>query len=310
MTQDETPGFASYQFPWTRCLEVRPRYPDSWYQRIYDYYQAKNGSWQLAHDVGAGPGLVAERLADTFEKVAVSEPNDEYFQVATKSLRNGKYPAEKYIMKASKAEESWLEDEAVDMACMNCVIHWTEPQRALEAMAKSLKPGGTIAVLTVSRPRIVEESPVAAIWESMWDTWYDPAQPLYQKEMGSPLVQRGLALLENWLDNIEFPEHLFRQVHRFHINGPSMACSATHPCGYLLKIGHNDVVAYLDEKEDWGNEVDVAWFRKLMTSYPKAHKMSEAEESKPMWRQLEEAMLAGQKVKIYWPVGLVLATRK
>lgn len=75
------------------------------------------------------------------------------------------------------------------------------------------------------------------------------------------------------------------------------------------KIGE-DVVVNVHEKDDWGNEVDVAWLRKLMVSYPKAHKMSESEFSRPLWEKLEAAMPKAELVKIYWPVGLVLATKR
>jgi hypothetical protein len=70
------------------------------------------------------------------------------------------------------------------------------------------------------------------------------------------------------------------------------------------------VVVYLDEEEIWGNEVDIAWLKKPMASYPKAHVMAESQDSKPLWDELEDTMPAGQNVRIYWPVGLVLATRR
>ena len=276
---------------------------------MYDYHRANGGSWSLAHDIGAGPGFVAERLADSFKKVAVSEPSEEYYLIAVESLQRGKYQSEKYIMSSTKAEESWLDDHTVDFACMNCMIHWTDPKCALAAVAKSIKPGGTLSVTTVTRPRIVNNEAASVAWEALWDSWYDPSSQAYQEQMGSPMVQRGLELLQNWLDNIEFPSSSFKDVQRFHINGSNMSCSQAHPGRTVSAMGEDDVMMQLHEEENWSNEVDVSWLKALMVTYPKAHKMSESESSQPLWRKLQEAVQGAEKLKIYWPLGMVLATK-
>lgn len=46
---------------WDNYLAARPKYQnDGFYERLFSYHDVHSGSYDLAHDVGTGPGQVSD----------------------------------------------------------------------------------------------------------------------------------------------------------------------------------------------------------------------------------------------------------
>jgi hypothetical protein len=78
--------FRQAGFDWDGYIKHRPTYPSSLYQRIYEHHYAQSGGWELAHDVGAGPGVVSQEVEKHFRNVVISDPNEDYINIATHRL--------------------------------------------------------------------------------------------------------------------------------------------------------------------------------------------------------------------------------
>lgn len=65
-------------------LAIRPkRTALGFYDQLYAYrHQHGTGSFELAHDLGCGPGKVAVDLGKSFTQVIVSDINAEHVEVA------------------------------------------------------------------------------------------------------------------------------------------------------------------------------------------------------------------------------------
>ena len=73
-------------FDWVKYITYRPVYSPSFYDRIWDYHRNHSNHWTLAHDVGTGPGNVAEVLRARFDSVVASDPSGFHTAVAQKRL--------------------------------------------------------------------------------------------------------------------------------------------------------------------------------------------------------------------------------
>ena len=61
--------------------------------------------------------------------------------------------------------------------------------------------------------------------------------------------------------------HALKKTKRLRIDGASMACRKTRPGECLSKIAEKDTVVNLDEKKDWGNEMDVEVDQKFISPW-------------------------------------------
>lgn len=67
-------GNVDRKFSWAKYLQHRPTYPTSFWSDLYDHHKnaRPDNQFNVAHDVGAGAGVMSEILAERFEKVIVS----------------------------------------------------------------------------------------------------------------------------------------------------------------------------------------------------------------------------------------------
>ncbi len=94
-------------------------------------------------DIGTGTGFVASGLAPHTEKVYGFDANPEMLEIARKNLAN----FSNVELKQSAGDQLPLPDESVDGAFANMYLHHApEPQKAIQEMARILKPGGALCI--------------------------------------------------------------------------------------------------------------------------------------------------------------------
>jgi ubiquinone/menaquinone biosynthesis C-methylase UbiE len=96
-------------------------------------------------DVGTGTGFVAAGIAPRVKRVVGIDNAPAMLEVAQENLRSlGASNVELVVGEATRLP---LEDESVDAAFANMVLHHAEdPAAMLREMARVVRPGGTVAI--------------------------------------------------------------------------------------------------------------------------------------------------------------------
>ena len=270
-------GFSIAGFSWDEYTKCRPVYTTSFYDRLYDYHGSKGGGWCSAHDVGAGPGVVSEELCKRFGTVIVSDPNAEYLHFAERRLRDVS-GGEKFKFDLHKAEDDWLAENTIDLVVLAESIHWTDADRSVEVAARSLKKGGTLALLLYYRPRIEGNDEADAVWDDLWDLSYDKMPRDHTGSLSDQLLKRMVEFNDSGLDMLSLSEeHFERGVRRTKLNVADPA--AKFPFVMSKKwvtyspsrIGPHDIVEHVDDKDGWSyRDVDAEWFMRCFQTYAPA----------------------------------------
>ncbi|KAI8944502.1 hypothetical protein F4801DRAFT_571482 [Xylaria longipes] len=151
-------GFSKHHgVDWSEYVLYRPIYPESFFSRIYEYHAQKSeASWSIAHDVGAGHGIVSSTLANRFDHVVVSDPNDGYNEVARQLLvEKSGWHESKFVFLQEGAEKSSVKTGTVDLITACECMQWTNAADAVDKFARQLKPGGTMVMTYYARPLIL-----------------------------------------------------------------------------------------------------------------------------------------------------------
>ncbi|KAI5920089.1 S-adenosyl-L-methionine-dependent methyltransferase [Camillea tinctor] len=179
-------GFsASEGADWSRYLTYRPIYPPSFYSRIFDYHAGKldpRVGWDVAHDVGAGCGIVASTLASRFQTVVVSDPNEGYTELARRLLVEeapSPKPEKRFRFVRERAEDARsVQDGSVDLVAACESIQWTDTRAAIAEFARQLRVGGTLVVTFYSRPKIAGDEGAARAVSKVLESFNYPFWPV------------------------------------------------------------------------------------------------------------------------------------
>lgn len=156
-----------------RAYVHRTDYPASLFGRLLELCAA--GRSRLL-DLGCGPGQFARVLAPHFAEVLAVDPSPAMLTLA-QSMNGGWRPSINWVR--AKAEDVRL-DSPLDLIVAGASIHWMDPGRVFPKLARSLTPGGLMAVAG-------GDGPASAPWIEAWKStmvdwvgrlggvWDDPA---------------------------------------------------------------------------------------------------------------------------------------
>ena len=320
MSEKQTENFFDGKgFDWESYMTHRPTYSGGFYDIIFDYHQAKGGNWELAHDIGTGPGNVAEVVAKRFGKVIASDLSADHIAfarnraAALRSMRN-------VTFERARAEDltslNGVTVNSVDLITVAKCIPLMDAKAAVSGFANVLKPGGTLAIWFYGRPIFAEEGmeQIQKFYDRLLARAYDKARPFKGTS-----YERAWNMLIVWLDNVGFPSSEWEKVKRMKWNND-------RELSFLLveKIDdyeidlHSEVTdrEEIEEKVDrtfWVQDSDIQWIRgQVEMALPWARKDEKVEaDLEKMFTELGEYMgPKGAKRKITWPVVLLLATKK
>ena len=120
------------------------------YERGRPSYPPEAIDWLLpdgAHrvlDLGAGTGKLTTRLAERGLDVVAVDPVPEMLELLTRSL-----PDTPALL--GTAEEIPLPDDSVDAVLVAQAWHWFDPERAIQEVARVLRPGGRLGLVWNNR---------------------------------------------------------------------------------------------------------------------------------------------------------------
>ena len=305
-------------FDWAKYTTSRPTYSSSFYDRIWDYHRSHSDHWDLAHDVGTGPGNVAEVLSARFGHVIATDPSGFHTNVAKGRLSGSNVTveqcrAEDLVTLAGPNGNNYGKADLITLA--EC-IPLMDAEKAFSGFAELLRPGGTLAVWFYGKPIFLGKG-------------QDKSQQIYDRIAGKAFSrifpikdsawQRPFTVMATWLDNIGFPQKDWTDVTRIKWNHDK-------PLSFLpdeyrdFEVKYKDGVApeekveKIVDRDFWAKEqCGVDWVEGYIDAQFTWENTNDeiGTQLKPMYKELEEAMGgAGSKTKIGWPVVLLLATRK
>ncbi|KAI1120114.1 S-adenosyl-L-methionine-dependent methyltransferase [Nemania abortiva] len=295
-------GFSSrYGVDWSKYVQYRPIYPESFFRRIYEYHDQKPGvSWSTAHDVGAGHGIVSSALASRFDRVVVSDPDKRHNEVAHQLLvKKSGWPESKFVFLQEGAEKSSVETGTVDLITACECMQYTNTAEAVDDFARQLKPGGTLAMTYYTRPLILDNERAQSIWNAIF-------QALWEK-YSCPVFDRAFEIGNCGYDSIAIPPTHWESIKRVYINASQGIASfkLTDHVGED-KVGSHEERVWVHGDPDWSDEQGVDWLKRYVATWIPALPESDVQD---LWDELEQ-IINGGKFRIETPFVMVFATKR
>jgi SAM-dependent methyltransferase len=304
-------GFYWDSFDWNAYIRYRPQYPPSFYAHLYNYHTAARpgNTFEIAHDEGTGPGLVAEKLAKKFVHVIASDPNIDYIKTAEQRLTSDgrEFPKDRFSFHAEGSEKSSVADGSLDCVTILEAIHWTDIQKTVAEAARQLKSGGTFCIVHYNLPQIVNNERAQRVLQDLVSTYATGVQA----NSDLTVYHRALQALATGYDCIGFSEDVWEA---------SVERRFTNCRGDRKKIGFPIVIQEIEDQlgkydkrtfdendTDWKTgDCDLEWFRKTIGAF-----LPFSNSEKWPWRDLRDALEeSGGKVTVSWPNVQIFATRK
>ncbi|KAI1762924.1 S-adenosyl-L-methionine-dependent methyltransferase [Hypoxylon sp. FL1150] len=286
---------------WSDYIASRPVYPTSFFERIYSYHAQKPGAaWSIAHDVGAGCGIVSSTLASRFDNVVVSDPNDGYAALARKLLvEEALLPESRFRFLQETAEDSSLESGTVDLITACECIHWTTPDASIKEFSRELKAGGTLAITYYTRPLIDGHERAGKAWLALWVAFSQISK--------GGLYDKAYYIANNGLDTLEFPEEEWESVKRVYINAHgTLEAFAVNDLIGGSKVKDGEEIIWVEDDEDWCHMHGIEWFKAFLATWMPSTPVSALQ---AYWDELELA-LDGKEVRTRTPLAMVFATKR
>ncbi|CAM1506128.1 Fc.00g057690.m01.CDS01 [Cosmosporella sp. VM-42] len=306
--ENEAYAFALKRNDWDDYHHHRPAYPQSMWDTWFAYHGNHGGVFDSAHDIGAGPGTAAKVLGTCFTHTYVSDAGQANITSASKYL----LPPSSFTLHHSPAENPWLPAQSIDFASICMALHYMDADVVLQNVARTLKPGGTLAVCTYS---FMLKFPGRRELEGCWfGSLSEEVGRFVREGRLFPAAIKGMCRAMSGLNSVSIPSELFSDVTRLQVNisesDKDPFCFANQDEQVQLlpsQIKQDEKVEYVQD-EGWRREVDVEWLKGFLVS---CH-LGFGEETWKLesWRELERVVEGdGGKVVIEWPVAMILATR-
>ncbi|GME52384.1 hypothetical protein MMC23_003731 [Neofusicoccum parvum] len=316
---------------WANYLLARPTYSPSFYALLNAYRAASSPTFDLAHDIGTGPGQVARELATTlgYAHVIASDASAAHVAVAGR-LHRDLVDSGRLSLHAATGEEVADAVDGKQLGAADAVfcaeaIPLMDAERAVDGFARLLRRGGVAAAWFYGRPFFAGEEGFGragecdAVYARIVNRLFKPMiAALGQKERKGWL--RATGAMHSWLDSVAFPADVWERVERRKWNGSrTMDFYDLAECGVEVEpvsaVRDGEMVEEVEDPGFWQAEWTAGDVRRFIeVNLPKfweGKDESRDEELEALYGELEKAMGGPDaKRKIGWPVVLLLATKK
>ncbi|KAK5132937.1 hypothetical protein LTR08_008385 [Meristemomyces frigidus] len=310
---------------WRSYIAARPSPSDDFFTLINEYH-ARYGDYNLAvaHDIGTGPGNIAQRLAKYYDHVVGSDINEQALAAALSLISSEilqrmtfvHAPAEDVANKS--VVPAVIGNGKTDLVVVSECMPLLDPVKSLDTFNTLLRPNGTLAIYFYGRPLFTHGDNKEAC-DELYDriatricTFLLP----FRGTPAFPFQQRSTEALVSWMDNIAFPATSWHHVHRYKWNNdfPLLFNSKD---GYDFEFepvdrrGEGEVTTETVDRGFWQDDWDVERVSGYLASvFPNYH-INAGERIKEVEDMLEELKTAmGGSRRVSFPVSLILAKKK
>lgn len=309
---------------WRRYIAARPAPTGDFFDLINAYHASHGDSrTAVAHDVGTGPGNIAQKLLSHYDRVVGSDVNEK--ALAAASLLAPPEHVERLTFVSAPAEElttaqipSAVGVGNTDLLVVSECMPLLDGPRALQAFHALLRPGGTLAVYFYGRPIFVNDDADAlnTAYETLATRVCSFLLP-FKGTPGFPFHARGAEGLASYLDNIALPAGEWEAIERLKWN-------CNHPLLFNGLEGFDFEVVPVDRRGPgetersvvdlgfWAEEWDAERVESyLLSVYPGVRERAgeRYREVEGLLGELRERMGGGVR-KVTFSAVLILATRK
>ncbi|KAI3332416.1 methyltransferase domain-containing protein [Xylariaceae sp. AK1471] len=285
--------FARPTFSAKAYAAFRPTYPASLFRKVLDFHHLPHtGSETTLLDLGCGHGLIARALSPHFQRILAVDPSASMVEQARRMTDDAKI-----TFRHGRAEDlsALVRPASVDMAVAGQAAHWFDHGAVWRELARTLKPGGTIAFWGYIDNVLMGAEQATAVMEKFVYGFGDVAPGV--EGMGPYWEQPGRNILRNLLRAVEVPEDNWRDVTRLEHEpgeqhddddvcwlrkkmklGEVEAYTRTFSCYSGWKDAHPDAKSRAEGGN--GDVVDVMWDQ-MVDSVPEWKAMGER------WREAE-----------------------
>ena len=257
-------------------------------------------------------------LANSFTNVVASDPSEYHITVARRFCEEENVTVEQRQAEDLASSVGRNSQGKVDLITVAQTVPLLDAKRAFSQCANVLATGGTLAVWFHGDPIFVEEG-------------QRKSQEIYDRLTGKTCVERTLPwksnpieracnVLASWTDNVALPSNDWEDVRRIKWNSDRPLNFFGYEYldfqpDYESAVGPEEKVEERFDRSLWLQEGrDIAWVKGLVEAqWPWERSVSKeaGEELERIYEEFEAAM-GGRtgKVKIGWPVALLLATKK
>ena len=303
---------------WENYLAARPNYNNNdFYNVLYSYHDSHSGCYDVAHDVGTGPGQVARVIASRFKNVIASDANNAHLVAAKK--HHGTIPNIELMLCAAEEVAAGVPRASCDAVFCAEAIPLMDKEKALDGFAKVLKPNGTLAAWFYGRPIFMDgdketcQEIYSKIFTMKAQKMLDASSPEFRAGW-----KHGTDTIASQLDDVAFPASVWKNVERRKWNtvGAKMEFNDALPNAPIdlssaVDPSREKVTELRDEKL-WAEKWNVSEVGKFIEAIlPTNHaELDQDPELRALFEELTKAM-GGKDAKreIGWPVVLLLATR-
>ncbi len=298
---------------WDNYVKGRPRVPDAFFERIFEAFTRPRaeplGLFTTSElEVGLTPG----KLGSRFDHVIVSDVVAGNVELAR---RNNPGPG--FTFRVAKVEDmDNLVPGSVDMVFATNVMHFPEPQEvAMQAVAEQLRPGGTFAAALFGPARFRDAQATGPLGSG--SAYQGGRQLLKQKndgKMDDTHLIRVMARTQDRYNVAPLDQALFTPgAQRINLNmgqGGIRECCLPRRLTEIPKRNYTgpDDVEIDEDEEGWNFETDLAGVKEHFNSFPFISQFPDA--FTDLYQELEGLLENGKLVKGYFPVKIILATRR
>ncbi|KAK3182631.1 hypothetical protein K4F52_006081 [Lecanicillium sp. MT-2017a] len=309
---------------WKSYIESRPNPTEDFFQLINDYHQTHgDGSANIAHDVGTGPGNIASRLASYFQHVVGSDVNEKALAVApalmpvnlTGRLAFIHSPAEDLADKVPITSGGRGNTDLITVS--ECMPLLNAP-KALKAFHDLLRPGGTLGIYFYG-PCIFADGDIEkcnAAYDKVATQICSFNQPM-KGTPGFPFHLNAAETLLSYMDNIAMPQEDWESVerHKWNCDMPLLFNSKAgfdFDFDVVDRRSENEVTKETINRDMWSAEWSINDIKNYLDSVYPNYRDKAGERYSQVESLMEELRLAmgGEKRKVTFPVVLILATKK
>ena len=201
---------------WDKYIKGRPKLSDEFFNRIFEYHASHGGHFDVAHDLGAGPGVWSPSLAKRFKQVIVSDVSESNVHQAEARLGSHGYS---FKVASVNDPPGNVPDSTVDLVFAGTMMHFAESDKAIPNIVAQLKSGGTFAVYCPGRPMIDDMS----VEKTFKDALHDGARAIWRHAKDQNERLHSLWRIAHGYDSMPLPEEFFLEgAKRITLNAESM----------------------------------------------------------------------------------------